>query len=935
MEYKKTLNMNKSGFPMRAGLPQREPAMLEAWKKLDVYGELLKKNEGKPRFSLHDGPPFSNGDIHMGHALNKSLKDFIVRLYAMRGYYTPFIPGWDNHGMPIESAIIKKNKLNHKTMPVPEFRMACQEFAQKYIDRQMEGFKRIGVIADWEHPYKTMNKGFESEEVKVFGEMFKKGYIYKGLKPVYWCPKDETALAEAEIEYHDDPCTTVYVKFKMRDDLGKLPHLDHEKLSFVIWTTTIWTLPGNLAIALNPEESYVVVRNNANGEMYIVAEALMEKVMRVGGVEDYAVVERHEGAFYENMLADHPFLPKTSRVVLADYVTMDSGTGCVHTAPGFGADDYQTCRRYGMELVVPVDDRGRHTDYAGKYAGMKTDESNPVILEDMRQCGALFACEDIVHSYPHCWRCKSPIIFRATPQWFCSVESFKDKAVAACENVYWNPAWGKERMISMIRERADWCISRQRRWGLPIPVFYCKDCGKPICNDESIARISQLFAEHGSNIWFEKEAMELVPEGFTCPHCGGKTFEKETDTLDGWFDSGSTHFASMQKDQGFWPSDMYIEGADQYRGWFQSSLLTAVGALDRGAPFKQCLTHGWTVDGEGRQMHKSLGNGMDPAEIINKYGADILRLWAGSADYHADVRCSDSIFQQLSQNYLKFRNTAKFCLDNLVDFDPNELVAPENMPELDRWAITKLNELLVKCEESYSNYEFHGVSHAINDFCVVTLSSLYLDIIKDHLYCDAKESLTRRSAQTALWLILDAMTKAFAPILAFTCDEIWLQMPHRAEDDARNVLLNVMSKPYADYALSAEKMAVWDTAIRVRSDVNGVLERARADKRIGKSLEAHVTLSALDAPAAEALKAVREMNLAELFIVSNVSVADERARENAVTGSGANFPGLTIEVTEAPGTKCPRCWMHSEQANEEGLCPRCAEVMKNFVETEL
>ena len=871
----------------------------------------------------------------MGHALNKSLKDFIVRLYAMRGYYTPFIPGWDNHGMPIESAIIKKNKLNHKTMPVPEFRMACQEFAQKYIDRQMEGFKRIGVIADWEHPYKTMNKGFESEEVKVFGEMFKKGYIYKGLKPVYWCPKDETALAEAEIEYHDDPCTTVYVKFKMRDDLGKLPHLDHEKLSFVIWTTTIWTLPGNLAIALNPKESYVVVRNNANGEMYIVAEALMEKVMRVGGVEDYAVVERHEGAFYENMLADHPFLPKTSRLVLADYVTMDSGTGCVHTAPGFGADDYQTCRRYGMELVVPVDDRGRHTDYAGKYAGMKTDESNPVILEDMRQSGALFACEDIVHSYPHCWRCKSPIIFRATPQWFCSVESFKDKAVAACENVYWNPAWGKERMISMIRERADWCISRQRRWGLPIPVFYCKDCGKPICNDESIARISQLFAEHGSNIWFEKEAMELVPEGFTCPHCGGKTFEKETDTLDGWFDSGSTHFASMQKDQGFWPSDMYIEGADQYRGWFQSSLLTAVGALDRGAPFKQCLTHGWTVDGEGRQMHKSLGNGMDPAEIINKYGADILRLWAGSADYHADVRCSDSIFQQLSQNYLKFRNTAKFCLDNLVDFDPNELVAPENMPELDRWAITKLNELLVKCEESYSNYEFHGVSHAINDFCVVTLSSLYLDIIKDHLYCDAKESLTRRSAQTALWLILDAMTKAFAPILAFTCDEIWLQMPHRAEDDARNVLLNVMSKPYADYALSAEEMAVWDTAIRVRSDVNGVLERARADKRIGKSLEAHVTLSALDAPAAEALKAVREMNLAELFIVSNVSVADERARENAVTGSGTNFPGLTIEVTEAPGTKCPRCWMHSEQANEEGLCPRCAEVMKNFVETEL
>ena len=928
MEYKKTLNMNKSGFPMRAGLPQREPAMLEAWKKLDVYGELLKKNEGKPRFSLHDGPPFSNGDIHMGHALNKSLKDFIVRLYAMRGYYTPFIPGWDNHGMPIESAIIKKNKLNHKTMPVPEFRMACQEFAQKYIDRQMEGFKRIGVIADWEHPYKTMNKGFESEEVKVFGEMFKKGYIYKGLKPVYWCPKDETALAEAEIEYHDDPCTTVYVKFKMRDDLGKLPHLDHEKLSFVIWTTTIWTLPGNLAIALNPKESYVVVRNNANGEMYIVAEALMEKVMRVGGVEDYAVVERHEGAFYENMLADHPFLPKTSRLVLADYVTMDSGTGCVHTAPGFGADDYQTCRRYGMELVVPVDDRGRHTDYAGKYAGMKTDESNPVILEDMRQSGALFACEDIVHSYPHCWRCKSPIIFRATPQWFCSVESFKDKAVAACENVYWNPAWGKERMISMIRERADWCISRQRRWGLPIPVFYCKDCGKPICTDETIAKISKLFGEFGSNIWFEKEADELVPEGFTCPHCGGKHFEKETDTLDGWFDSGSTHFASMQKDQGFWPATVYLEGLDQYRGWFQSSLLTAVGALGKGAPFKECVTHGWTVDGEGKAMHKSLGNGVDPADVFKKYGADICRLWAGSADYHVDVRCSDAIFKQLSQNYLKFRNTAKYCLDNLTDFDPNHLTAPADMEALDRWAITKLNELLVRCEAAYKDYEFLTVSHAVNDFCVVTLSSLYLDIIKDRLYCDGKDSASRRSAQSALWMILDAMTKVFAPILAFTCDEIWLQMPHRAEDDPRNVVLNQMAKPYADYALSEAEMTAWETAFRLRSDVNGVLETARADKRIGKSLEAHVALFAKDEDTKAALEAVKAIDLPEIFIVSNVSTDEAAPAEGAVVEAGVSYPGLTVAVSEAKGTKCPRCWMHSETPDEHGLCPRCAAVCK-------
>ena len=503
-----------------------------------------------------------------------------------------------------------------------------------------------------------------------------------------------------------------------------------------------------------------------NGETYIMAEALVEKVMQVGGIEHYEIVETHPGAFFENMLADHPFLPKTSRLVLAEYVTMDSGTGCVHTAPGFGADDYQTCRRYGMEMVVPVDDQGRHTDYAGKYAGLKTEESNPVILADMKESGMLFASEDIVHSYPHCWRCKNPIIFRATPQWFCSVDAFKDAAVAATDDVRWVPAWGKDRMISMIRERADWCISRQRRWGLPIPVFYCPDCGKPICTDETIAAVSKLFGEKGSNAWYEMEAADILPRDFACPHCGSKSgFTKEEDTLDGWFDSGSTHFASMQKDQGFWPADMYLEGLDQYRGWFQSSLLTAVGALGKGAPFKECVTHGWTVDGEGKAMHKSLGNGVDPADVFKKYGADLLRLWAGSADYHADVRCSDNIFKQLSQNYLKFRNTARYCLGNLAGFDPDHLVAPADMLELDRWAVTKLNELIAKCFAAYDNYEFHVVSHAINDFCVVELSSFYLDIIKDRLYCEGTDGLKRRSAQTALWLILDTITKLFAPIL--------------------------------------------------------------------------------------------------------------------------------------------------------------------------
>ena len=923
MDYKNTIITPKTDFPMRAGLPQREPGMLEHWNKIDVYRLMLEKNEGKPAFILHDGPPFSNGDIHMGHALNKTLKDFIVRSHAMRGYYTPYVPGWDNHGMPIESAIIKKNKLNHKAMPIPEFRNACQAFAQDFIDRQMSGFRRLGVLGDWQHPYKTMDKAFEAEEVKVFGEMYRKGYIYKGLKPVYWCPKDETALAEAEIEYQDDPCTSIYVKFALKDTKGKL---EAENTYVIIWTTTTWTLPGNLAIALNPQESYVVVKA-ANGERYLVAEALLEKTMKAGGIEEYEIVERHEGRYFEYMTAQHPFLPRESLLVCADYVTMDSGTGCVHTAPGFGADDYQTCRRYNIELIVPVDDRGRQTEAAGKYAGLRYDESNAVILADLKESGALFASEEFTHSYPHCWRCKSPIIFRATPQWFCSVERFKDEAVAACDNVKWLPAWGKERMVAMIRDRADWCISRQRRWGLPIPVFYCKDCGKPICTDETIAKISKLFGEFGSNVWFEKDADELVPEGFACPHCGGRHFEKETDTLDGWFDSGSTHFASMQKDQGFWPATVYLEGLDQYRGWFQSSLLTAVGALGKGAPFKECVTHGWTVDGEGKAMHKSLGNGVDPADLIRDFGADIVRLWAASADYRADVRCSKEIFKQLSQNYLKFRNTARYCLGNLDGFDAGHLVAPEDMLELDRWAVTKLNELIRTAFDAYDNYEFHVLTHAINDFCVVELSSFYLDILKDRLYCESRNGLKRRSAQTALYLIVDAMARMFAPILPFTCDEIWQAMPHRAGDDVRNVVLNEMVQPYEAYALDAETMARWDTLIALRSDVNGVLEQARADKRIGKALEAHVALCARDEAAAKALETVKDMDLTALLLVSDVILTDDDPDAANVTGSGTAFPGLRIEVRNAEGVKCPRCWMHSTKANADGLCPRCAAVV--------
>ena len=925
-DYNKTVNLPKTGFPMRAALPKREPEMLQSWYDMDLYHEMLKRNEGKPIFNLHDGPPFSNGLIHMGTALNKCIKDFIVRYKSMTGYKAIYYPGWDNHGMPIESAIIKEQKLNHKQMSVSEFRDACHVFAQRYVDLQRDQFKRLGVLGEWDAPYLTMDAKFEAEEVKIFGKMYEKGYIYKGLKPVYWCPKDETALAEAEIEYQDDPCTTAYVKFRLSDDLGKLPDVDKSKLFFLIWTTTIWTLPGNMGVTLHPREKYALVKAD-NGETYIVAESLAEKVMEIGGVESYEIVETYPGSFFEYMLADHPFLPKTSQLMVAEYVTMESGTGCVHTAPGFGADDYQTCRRYGLEMVVPVDDKGRHTEYAGKYVGLGTDESNPVILADMKESGALFASVDVVHSYPHCWRCKKPIIFRATPQWFCSIDAFKEEAVAACDDVQWMPDWGHDRMVSMIRERADWCISRQRRWGLPIPVFYCSDCEKPVCTPESIESVSRVFKERGSNAWYDLEASELLDEGFVCPHCGGKHFTKETDTLDGWFDSGSTQIASMELDSPKrWPAEMYLEGGDQFRGWFQSSLLIGV-AVKGAAPYKSVLCHGWTVDGEGKAMHKSLGNGIYPEDIIPKYGADLIRLWASSTDYKMDVRCSDAIFKQLSDKYLKIRNTARYILGNLEGVDPNNLLPYDEMPELDKWALSRLNVLVEKCRAAYDKYEFHAVTYAIHNFCVVEMSSFYLDVIKDRLYCDGDDSISRRSAQTAIYRILDAVVRLLAPVLSFTANEIWLEMPHAEADDARHVMLNDMPEFCEGLCLSSEDEQRWANLMALRDDVNKALELARAEKVVGKPLDARATIY-VDETARAAWDTVKDAPLAQLCIVSELS---------AVMGegegwSGESMPGITVKIEASELPKCLRCWTHDagigSDAEHPELCPRCAAAIK-------
>ena len=926
MDYKNTLNMPKSGFPMRAGLPKREPEMLKHWEEMDLYNLMLKKNEGKPRFALHDGPPFSNGGLHMGHALNKSLKDFITRSYAMRGYYTPYIPGWDNHGMPIESAIIKQNKLNHKAMPVSAFRSACHEFAQHYIDVQMEGFKRIGVLGDWEHPYKTMDPGFEAEEVKVFGEMYKKGYIYKGLKPVYWCYHDETALAEAEIEYQDDPCTTVYVKFPMNDDLGKLSHLDKSKLNFVIWTTTIWTLPGNLAIALHPDESYAIVKNEDNGEMYIVAEALVEKVMKVGNVEHYSIVETHPGNFYENMLAQHPFLPKTSRLVLADYVTMDSGTGCVHTAPGFGADDYQTCRRYGMDMVVPVNDQGRHTDYAGKYEGMLVEESNPVILADMKEAGSLFASEEIVHSYPHCWRCKQPVIFRATTQWFVSMDktSLRQRALDQIETrVQWIPEWASHRIGSMVEERPDWCISRQRYWGVPIPVFKCKECGETVATEESFDAVIELFKTKGADAWYTTSPKEYLPSTVCCPNCGSHNLEGEKDVLDVWWESGVSHTSVCEARPYLRrPADLYLEGSDQHRGWFQSSLLTSVGAYGE-APYKAVMSCGFTVDENGRKMSKSIGNVIDPNKVCDELGADVLRLWVGSVDYSQDVSVSDEILQRTSEAYRRIRNTYRYLLSNLNDFTKDDFVSADDMLEFDKWALARLIELTNQTTRHYDEFHFHSAFRGWYDY-VVSISSVYFDAVKDRLYSDAADSVGRRSAQTVLANMLEAMVRQLAPILTFTTDEVYEKYPEGLKGPDHEPSIQLASWMHEDDFVpqipAAEReqiLATYETVTAARDAVTKAIEEARNAELLTKSQEAAATI-VCNAETAAVLEARGTEALAEMFIVASVSIdVDESAVEPSAT------------VAPAAGEKCPRCWNFRE-LGEDGLCTRCHEVVESL-----
>ena len=915
--YGETLNLPKTEFPMRGNLPAREPDIENEVFNNGLYEKILKKNEGNESFVLHDGPPYANGEIHIGHALNKILKDTIVRYKAMQGFYTPFIPGYDTHGMPTEKKAIEKLGLDRDKIPVSKFRDTCKKFTSDYKDKQTEGFKRLGILGDWENPYITYDPKLESKQIEVFGKMYSKGYMYKGLKPVYWCTDCETALAEAEIEYKDVDTMSIYVKFPVCDSKNKF---DKENTYFVIWTTTPWTLPGNVAITIGGEYEYSIV--DTGKEKLIIAEALVDTVMKQSGIEEYKTIKKLTGVELEGVLCKHPFLDRTSKVVLGSddtiVVELSTGTGAVHTAPGYGKEDYLCGLKNGLEIVVVVDGKGYQTEGAGVFSGLRYDKSNDKIIEWLEENGYLLHKQKLNHAYPHCWRCKHPIIFRATEQWFCSVDKFKEQTLEEIKKVKWIPVWGEERISNMVSERADWCISRQRTWGVPIPIFYCKDCNEEYITEESINKLKGIFEEKGSNAWWDLSEKELMPENAKCK-CGCKEFKKETDIMDVWFDSGSTHQVLVDRNLPY-PADLYLEGADQYRGWFQSSLLTSV-AINGIAPYKQVLTHGWTVDGQGRKMSKSLGNGISPQDVIKEYGADILRLWVLASDYQSDVSLSKEILAQITESYRKMRNTARYILGNIADFDVNnDKIKYEDLEEIDKYALLKLNDLIKKCTQSYEKYDFHEAYQAINVFCVTDMSSFYLDIIKDRLYTSKKDSKERRAAQTAMYEILNALVKLLAPMTCFTAEEIWKFMPHTENENVESVMLTNYPKAIEKYE-NEDLRAKWKKIVDIKEIVSKNLEQARAEKVIGHSLNAKVTLYA-EEDLYNFLKENKEL-LQTIFIVSGIEI-EENARNNEVK--------LGVKVETAEGEKCERCWMYSKTVGEDKenptICHKCSEALK-------
>lgn len=926
MEYDKTLNLPKTDFPMRGGLPKKEPEILAKWEEINIYEKVQEKNKGKDKYILHDGPPYANGDIHLGTSLNKILKDIVVKYKSMNGFDAPYVPGWDTHGLPIAQKVSNEWKINRHEVGIPAFREKCKEYALKYVDIQSSSFKRLGVRGDFEHPYLTLDSKYEGTQIKVFGDMVDKGYIYKGHKPVYWCADCETALAEAEVEYGEKKSPSIYVKFKIKDGKG----LIEEKDSYVvIWTTTPWTLPANVAISLNPEFDYVLIEteHKGNHEKYVIAEDLVDECFKNWGLEKGNVLKKFKGEELEYVVCKNPLIDRDSVVILGDHVTLETGTGCVHTAPGHGLEDFEVGQKYNLEVISPVDYQGVFTKDAGKYSGQKAVDANKQITIDLEESNSLLSLVFIKHQYPHCWRCKSPLMFRATEQWFASIKGFRDNALSAVMNdVKWIPSWGRERIYSMIAERSDWCISRQREWGVPIPIFYCGACEEAVLDKQLIYHIGDLVAEHGSNIWFSKSAEELLPEGYVCPSCGGNHFRKETDIMDVWFDSGVSNVAVLkQREELAYPADLYLEGSDQYRGWFNSSLSIAVAITDK-APYKAVLTHGYVVDGKGRKMSKSLGNGIDPKDVVKQLGADILRLWAASADYKKDINVSDEIFKQVTESYRKIRNTLRFLHGNLYDFKiSKDKIEYEKLLEIDKYILTRLNDTIKKSKMAFDNYEFYMAFNSIHQFCILDLSALYLDVIKDRIYGSAPDSLERRSGQTVIFEILKSLMIMLTPILSFTMEEIYDYL----DDEEKVESVQLLDFPSVNKKYENKELATkWVKLLDIREHVLKVLEKGRQDALFGNSLGAKLYIGTKNDELYSFLKE-NEKEILDISIVSRMEIINSGDFDGYEL-----FDELYIKAENIKEEKCERCWMYVEGIGQDevhpSLCPRCSSVIKEM-----
>ncbi|MFQ5454768.1 MAG: isoleucine--tRNA ligase [Nitrospirota bacterium] len=949
MEYKDTLNLPKTKFSMKANLTRLEPSILERWEKEDIYKELLKKNNESPLFVLHDGPPYANGNIHIGHALNKILKDIIVKSKSLSGYKTPYVPGWDCHGLPIEHNILKKLRSKKEGMTRIDIRKMCREYAERYVDIQREEFKRLGILGDWDSPYLTMTYDYEAAILREFARFVKAGAVYKSKKPVFWCAECETALAEAEVEYMDHVSPSVFVKFQIKDIpengrlkglSGEFPDTDHY---IIIWTTTPWTLVANLGISLHPDKVYVLLKVNidSHNEVFVMAEELYEACMASFGFEksnkaerqdpeegSYVISARFQGRDLKEIRCQHPFIDRESIIITGEHVTMDQGTGCVHTAPGHGQEDYEIGLRYNLDIYTPVDHKGRFTTDGGEFSGIHVFRANKGIIEKMKTGMSLLKEEEITHSYPHCWRCRKPIIFRATEQWFISMETndLRERSLRAINNVSWIPPWGRDRIYLMIEGRPDWCISRQRSWGVPIPGFICTECNRLVIDHSIVEHIAEMVEREGADIWFTKDADELLPQDTICPACGKKSFHKEMDILDVWFDSGVSHAAVLRKrDALHWPADLYLEGSDQHRGWFHSSLLVSVGT-ESLPPYKSVLTHGFVVDAEGKKMSKTVGNVVSPHEVINRYGAEILRLWVAAEDYREDIRISSNILDQVVDSYRKIRNTCRFLIGNIWDFSSEkDWIPDEDLLEIDRWALHKLQLLIKKVKDAYSNFEFHIIFHSLNNFCSVDMSAIYFDILKDRLYTFRQDSTERRSAQRVLYQVLTSITSLMAPVLSFTAEEVWEYIPDNGRD-VKSVFLSSFPDE-EEMFIDADMASRWDRLFKIRGEAARVLEEKRRDKIIGHSLEAKVTLFA-KGELFGFIKAYKD-ELPAIFIVSQVElIEDDIPQEALINGE---IEGLGIIVSPASGKKCERCWNYSESVGDDTvhptICKRCVEAL--------